>query len=160
MADGTSVKFNGQVDYSTPYVSVEDADYPFIDMPSHAAGGTRVFICMDQTNETDTKVLFKRVDATADEAERLLIEVGPNSFITYLAAGTNGAAGTDGYGAMAFDAGNAGTGRMVLFVRGAYEYLDGQKINSLLTMVRSWLQDIMLATLIQQPSVVLIGKME
>jgi hypothetical protein len=125
MTDGTYVKFNGQVDYSTPYVSVEDADYPFIDMPSHAAGGTRVFICMDQTDEADTKVLFSRVDPTVAEAQRLLIEVGPNSFITYLS--TDGI-GEAGHGAMDFDTGNAGTGRMVLFVRGAYEYLDGQKI--------------------------------
>jgi hypothetical protein len=125
MTDGTSVKFNGQVDYSTPYVSVEDADYPFIDMPSHAAGGTRVFICMDQVDEIDTKVLFRRVDPTVAEAQRLLIEVGPNSFITYLSMDGTGEAG---YGSMDFDTGNAGTGRMVLFVRGAYEYLDGQKI--------------------------------
>ena len=119
MSDGTFVKFNGQIDYSAPYVTVGDTEYPFIDQPSHEAGGTRVFICMDQDNESDTKVLFQRALPAAGESNRVLIEVGPNSFITYL---STDAAGASGYGAMDFDAGNDGTGRMVFFLRGAYWY--------------------------------------
>jgi hypothetical protein len=120
MANGTFVKFNGQIDYSAPYVTVGDTEYPFIDQPSHEAGGTRVFICMDQDNETDTKVLFQRdTSIPGADSQRLLIEVGPNSFITYLSTDATGATG---YGAVNFDAGNAGTGRMVFFLRGAYWY--------------------------------------
>ena len=118
MTDGTSVKFNGQIDYSAPYVTVGDTDYPFIDQPSHNAGGTRVFICMDQDNESDTKVLFQRTPA-ANDPNRVLIEVGPNSFITYLSTDD---AGATGYGAINFDTGNLGAGRMVFFLRGAYWY--------------------------------------
>lgn len=126
MADGTFVKFNGQIDYSAPYVTVGDTEYPFIDQPAHNAGGTRVFICMDQENETDTKVLFQRT-ASADQSTRVLIEVGPNSFITYLSTDPTGDGTTEpaqslGYGAIDFDTGNAGAGRMVLFLRGAYWY--------------------------------------
>ncbi|NDD53844.1 hypothetical protein EBZ39_08185, partial [bacterium] len=61
------------------------------------------------------------------------VKVGPNSLITYLSDNETGAVGDDvsGCGAIAFDPSNDGTGRMVLFIQGAYlrdsdEFLPGE----------------------------------
>jgi len=138
MADGTSVKFNGQIDASSPLVLIdpETGAYSPYPAPSNAAAGTKVFICMDQTAEDYThnknKVLFQRKTlGEATSTQSVLVEVGPNSLITYLSDNLTGEAGegyVGGYGSMAFDPSNGheavvGTGRMVLVIRGAY-YVD------------------------------------
>jgi hypothetical protein len=136
MADGTSIKFNGQTD---PMGYVEP-NACLIDGPSNYAAGTKVYILMDQTKDdfdaNKNKVVFQR----APGSQRTLIEVGPNSVLTYLSTNPYGIPAyydadaeytyeyTDGYGAIAFDPSFAAsvvdpnnTGRMVLFIKGAYD---------------------------------------
>ncbi len=148
MKDGTYVKFMGQTDESHPYVYVHDANGNLIrevgpsedNMPSNLAGGVQVFILMDQELEDVTscknKVIFQRqsidkVPCGDSNCKRLLVEVGPNSTISYLSTNLTGETQEctsgpcelcGGYGAMAFDTSNNGSGRMVLFIDGAYKY--------------------------------------
>ena len=138
MADGTTIKFDGDLD-STQRVDLLSQSPCTYTLPgiSHNAGGTKVYIVMDQTKaDIDSginKVIFQR-KTYANESKRVMIYVGHNSLITYvsddptgIAHKTNPAIG--GYGSLAFDVSNQGSGRMVFFIRGTksfgWEQVDG-----------------------------------
>lgn len=136
MADGTSVKFMGQIDTTSPQVLLDPETGLFSTLcdvqanpGAHDAAGTKVFVLMDQTKDdvdcSKNKVLFKRQGLdTVNNDQRVLVEVGPNSVLTYLSTNPTGLTSElfpDGYGAIAFDPSNNGTGRMVLLVKGAYK---------------------------------------
>ncbi|MFA6527646.1 MAG: hypothetical protein WCT20_04445, partial [Candidatus Babeliales bacterium] len=134
MADGTTIQFTGQVD-TTGGVSVDPVTgllNNWTDFPSNA-GGTKVFVTMDQTKaQVDAnkhKLVFQRKTYTP-EVQRTMVYVGPNSTFTYLSDNTTGAASvsyTGGYASVAFDPTNpdtvshSGSGRMILFIKGAYD---------------------------------------
>lgn len=128
MADGTKVAFNGDVDTRSPLAVDQSTGllvpYALNAGPSSGAAGTKVFVCMDDTDVEHNKVVFQRKDvASANNDQNVTIEVGPNSVFTYLSDNSAGVANESlvgGYGAVALDPSNNGTGRMVLFVRGAY----------------------------------------
>lgn len=128
MADGTKVVFNGQIDTSgAQSYDPETGTFSNNVTPSCNAGGTKVMVLMDQTQEQVVtngynKLVFQRKDvASADNSQRVLIEVGPNSTFSY---GSSDATGADtsigGYAAVGFDPSNDGAGRMVLLIDGAY----------------------------------------
>lgn len=160
MADGTAISFDGDIDNTSP-VFVDPAtkceSLPLDDANNftgffNGAGGTRVFIIMDQTLDQVTrgqnKVVFARKDAPeqtndpfvpfpADPSLRDLIYVGPNSVITYVSDNITGEVQNTeapGFAGLEFDvtnkgnddanlgAINSGTGRMVLMIRGAYAF--------------------------------------
>ncbi len=132
MADGTVIKFDGETDTSTPAVidpttglimPREDATY------SANASGTKVFVLMDQTKEQvdagENKVVFERKN-DAGGMQRTMIYVGPNSVFTYLSDNATADDGINTVGAYNAAVGintsnTVGTGRMVLFVKGAYK---------------------------------------
>ncbi len=140
MANGTTVKFDGQIDSTGAQVLLdpETLEYSNCPSPSANAGGVKAFVLMDQTNDDvrngRNKVLFQRQQPNYNESQRVLIEVGPNSVFTYLSTNLTGLPAEefgDGYGAVAFDPSNNGTGRMILAIRGAYlvdtaEFLPGE----------------------------------
>ena len=125
MADGTAVKFNGDIDDTFKVDMISPTDT--ISGVSNNAAGTKVLICMDQT-ATDAdkglnKVLFTR-KTLANESKRNMIFVGPNSGFFYVSTDVTGKAHladatVGGYGSVAFDVSNQGTGRTVLFLKGA-----------------------------------------
>jgi hypothetical protein len=130
MADGTSVRFLGDVDTSAAQTLNNSGNF-LSDMPtpSNNAGGTKVLILMDQTKADvaagKNKVVFARKNINSPgKNERVLIEIGTNSVLTYLSNNLTGLTtrsnNNAGYGAVAFDPSNTGTGEMVLFIRGAY----------------------------------------
>lgn len=127
MADGTSVKFTGDIDGSA---AVDVQDNNFFDNVANDAAGTKVFITMDNTaeqvNNGHNKVVFQRQNY-AEENLRNMVLVGNNSIITYVSNDVTGQAHVDdatvgGYAAVAFDPSNQGTGRTVLFIQGAYTF--------------------------------------
>lgn len=136
VADGVEVRFNGQIDNAA--ARTYDPETGLVSgCPTPTPGcGTKVFVLMDQTEEDIAnglkKVVFQRYDASdiydqaaiSNSPDRVLVEVGPNSVITYLSTNLTGLPSDEnsngGYGSVAFDPSNLGTGRMVLFVRGAY----------------------------------------
>lgn len=139
MADGTTIKFNGQIDTSSPQVLLdcETGLFSTCPIPSSNAGGCKVFVLMDQTlddvNSGREKVRFQRQNIQGsdfDTNQRVLIEVGPNSVFTYLSTNPTGEASelfSDGYAVVqcdvsngAFQSGPNGRGRMIWFIRGAY----------------------------------------
>ena len=135
MADGTAIKFNGDID-DTFKVDMLDRKVDLLkqkakDVSIHGVSnngaGTKVLICMDQTkSDLDmgiNKVMFRRKNF-ANEALRNMVYVGPNSGIFYVSDDATGKAhevepALGGFGAVAFDVSNQGTGRTVLFLRGA-----------------------------------------
>lgn len=135
MADGTSVKFLGQTDTSSPQVLLDPETGLFSSLcdqqnpGAHDAAGTKVFVLMDQTKDDvdcgKNKVVFQRQSlSSGNNNQRVLVEIGTNSVFTYLSTNPTGLPSesfNDGYGAVAFDPSNNGTGRMVLFVKGAYK---------------------------------------
>ncbi len=126
MVGGSQVTFNGDID-TTKGVAVTadgllDASDSNYGLPQSNAGGTKVFVCMDQADALAHKVVFQR--STYDggsgvSALNTTVEVGPNSLITFL--GNNKTGDVAAAGALAFDPSNIGAGRMVLFIRGAYD---------------------------------------
>jgi len=157
MADGTTIKFDGQLDATTPFA--KDAEGNWVEPctePSNAAGGTKVFILMDQTvadaAALKNKVLFQRKALTSGldpdtNYQRVMVYVGYNSLITYLSTNPTGLPGElylDGdYGSIAFDPSNNGIGRMVLFIRGAYyvdpnPYTDEEQPNPNYNRITEW----------------------
>lgn len=131
MADGTAIKFDGTADDSGAQILQADGTYTAItpsSAPSANAAGTKVFITMEQTAEDfaadRNKVSFRRKSLSGvTNSQRNLVYVGENSLITFLSNNPTGLASdlyTGGYGAVAFDPSNLGTGRMVLFIKGAY----------------------------------------
>lgn len=133
MVDGTTIQFTGQVD-TTGGISVDPLTgllTNWNDFPSNA-GGTKVFVTMDQTKDQidadKHKLVFQRKIYTP-EVQRTLVYVGPNSTFTYLSDNTTGLQSgyTGGYAAVAFDPTNpdsvshSGSGRMILFIKGAYD---------------------------------------
>jgi len=138
MADGTKIEFTGEID-KTNGITLDPNSCLITNWQTFTsdAGGTKVFVLMDQTAANVAackhKVVFERLNYTA-ESLRTLVYVGPNSLITYLSdnlTGFPGGSATGGYGSIAFDPSNPGTGRMVLFIAGAYdvdnhEFLPGE----------------------------------
>jgi len=130
MADGTSVWFNGQVDTDNGLTLDPETGLFVFDAISANAGGTKVFVLMDQTQSDIAnnchKVAFCRQSLGVDN-ERVMIGVGANSVITYLSDNPTGLVSDDfpaeegGWGRICFDPSNIGSGRMVLFIRGAYD---------------------------------------
>lgn len=131
MADGTAILFTGQVDTSGGItVDPETGLLTNWESFNSSAGGTKVFVTMDQTKaQVDAganKLVFER-KTYAEEALRTLVYVGPNSTFTYLSDNVTGLVDTEGvylpggYASVAFDPSNPGIGPMVLFIRGAYE---------------------------------------
>jgi hypothetical protein len=135
MADGTAIKFNGDIDDTFKVDMLnrntdllkETAKDVSIQGVSNNGAGTKVLICMDQTkSDLDmgiNKVIFRRKNF-ANEAQRNMVYVGPNSGIFYVSDDATGKAhelepALGGFGAVAFDVSNKGTGRTVLFLRGA-----------------------------------------
>lgn len=143
MADGTSLVFDGQIDESKPrsiddqtgLIELGDGDY------SANAGGTKVFVLMDQTaeqvNAGQNKLVIERKN-NGDASLRTMIKTGPNSVFTYLSNNYQGLVEPDGdgiatdgkyYAAVAIDVSNTksptvaapkqGTGRMVWYIAGA-----------------------------------------
>jgi hypothetical protein len=127
MDDGTSVWFWGDVDNTTPQVmDVNGAWEPISGIPSRLAGGTKVFVTMEQSAEDidycKDKLVFQRANLTDVNDQRILVGFGPNSVFTYLSTDATGeAVSTDGYASVNFDASNNGTGRFVLDLQGAYD---------------------------------------
>lgn len=131
MANGTSIKFSGDVDdtFAVDMLHRTDSDLS-IDGVSNNAAGTKVLICMDQTqddvNKGLNKVTFRRKAFDAED-QRLMVYVGPNSGFSYVSDDVTGKAyQTDAsygdFGSVAFDVSNQGTGRMVLFLQGARKF--------------------------------------
>lgn len=130
MYDGTAIKFDGEIDYSGGIAIVDEDGATEWYGVSAEAGKTRVYITMDQTaaevSAGNHKVLFERANISADETShpeyRVMVYVGFNSFITYLSDNATGIdAGSDRmHASIGFDPSNVGTGRMVLFLKGAY----------------------------------------
>lgn len=134
MAEGVKVTFDGQIDTSSPMVLVDKDThtYEFNDPSAPVsvnAGGTKVFILMDQTiddvNAGLDKVVFSRKDSRSPlpNSQHVAVEVGPNSVFTYLSTNPTGLpdeAQVGGYGSVGFDISNAGVGRSLVFIRGAY----------------------------------------
>jgi hypothetical protein len=137
MSDGTSVWFTGDIDYSCPVVYNPECEIfePVCDDFSKCAGGTHAFVLMDQTKDDiakgKNKVVFQRdcpcpcPDPCNDNTcQRILIGIGPNSILTYLSTNLSGLddeCDPCSYGAIAFDPTNCGPGRMIIYIRGAYE---------------------------------------
>jgi len=127
MADGTKIEFTGDVDKSNG-ITLDPNSCLLTNWQTFTsdAGGTKVFVLMDQTVADVAnnlhKVVFERLNY-ASESLRTLVYVGPNSVITYLSDNKTGiqTGFDDGYGSIAFDPSNPGTGRMVLFIAGAYD---------------------------------------
>ncbi|MFH1253894.1 MAG: hypothetical protein V1646_00490 [bacterium] len=137
LSDGTIVSFDGGID-KTNGISIDPVTGEITwDALSNDAAGTKVFLCMDQTDAQvaagQNKVVFERKNVCAPAA-RSMVYVGYNSLITYLSDNATGLAdgGTElgGHAALAFDPTNlVGSGRLILFLKGAYdfqwEYEDG-----------------------------------
>ena len=142
MVDGTSVSFNGTIDETGGQTldPVTGEFVPACPTITNNAGGTKVFILMDQTlgdfQLQRNKVVFQRQTlGLATNTERVLINVGPNSLITYLSTNPTGLPVTPGninergWGSIAFDISNGnvspeaneGNGRMVLNIDGAFK---------------------------------------
>jgi len=145
MADGTVIKFDGQMDESTPLeIDPETGLLVAPEVPEFSAyaGGTKVFVLMDQTKAEveagQNKVLFERVnnlDVNGKSNLRTMIYIGTSSVFTYLSNNYQGFDGQDVdpdysvfeeggayYAAVGVDPSNPfGTGRMVLFIKGAYK---------------------------------------
>lgn len=127
MADGTSVKFNGQVDTDGAVDVLNDNSFTTLE---NNAGGTKVFLVMDQTKQdVDSglnKLTFERKTFGVEE-KRVMVMVGPNSIITSISTDDTGLAHEadatlGGYSSIAFDPSNQGGGRMVLLLLGAYTF--------------------------------------
>ena len=128
MADGTAVKFSGDIDDTFKVDMLnQDPENLSIDGVANNAAGTKVLICMDQTKAEVEKGLSKltfRRKNLANESQRNMIYVGPNSGFFYVSDDVTGKAhlsdaARGGFGAVAFDVSNQGSGRTVLFLRGA-----------------------------------------
>lgn len=131
MADGTAIKLVGSIDdtFKVDMINRDPAN-PSIDGLANNAGGAKFLICMDQTKAAAeaglNKVVFQR-KALASEAKRNMVYVGCNSGFFYVSDDITGKAhlqdpSRGGYGSVAFDVSNQGTGRMVLFLQGAREF--------------------------------------
>ncbi|QQR48791.1 hypothetical protein IPF37_04490 [bacterium] len=127
MANGVAIKFTGDIDATNPVDVLNN--YAFTGF-SNNAGGTKVLITMDQTqddiNNGRCKVLFQRKNFL-EQTERCLVMVGPNSILSYVSIDQSGLdylenPGNGGFGSVAFDPSNAGTGRMILLIMGAYTF--------------------------------------
>lgn len=132
MADGTAIKLNGMTDdtFKVDMLNRDPKKDLSIDGVANNAGGTKFLICMDQTKEQAekglNKVVFQR-KALADEKKRNMIYVGTNSGFFYVSDDITGKAhlqdpARGGYGSVAFDVSNQGSGRMVLFLQGARDF--------------------------------------
>lgn len=128
MANGTAVKFTGDIDdtFKVDMINRDSSQYS-IDGLANNAAGTKVLICMDQTKAQAesglNKVSFRRKNL-ANESKRNMVYVGPNSGFFYVSSDVTGKAHladptVGGFGSVAFDISNQGTGRTVLFLRGA-----------------------------------------
>ncbi|MBX9830890.1 hypothetical protein K2X40_02950, partial [Candidatus Babeliales bacterium] len=127
MANGVAIKFTGDIDATNPVDVLND--YAFTGF-SNNAGGTKVFITMDQTqddiNNGKCKVLFQRKELL-ERDWRCLVMVGPNSIMSYVSVDPSGldyleVPENGGFGSVAFDPSNLGTGRMILLIMGAYTF--------------------------------------
>ncbi len=135
LADGKTLKFTGGVDETAGVTLPADGSSAQIkvDNIKNNAGGTKVLITMEQTKEDFDngvdKVVFQRKNF-AKEENRALVFVGPNSLITFVSDDPSGVKhetkpAVGGFASVGFDVSNKGTGRMVLFVRGAYNFKAG-----------------------------------
>lgn len=129
LADGTSVWFWGDPDTTTPQtMDVNGKWLPIDATPSRLAGGTKVFVTMEQSaadiEQCKDKLVFQRAalyDEYITNDQRILVGFGPNSVFTYLSTDVTGEAeSTDGYASVNFDVSNDGTGRFVLDMQGAF----------------------------------------
>lgn len=131
LVDGTAVKFEGDID-ETQRVSLLGAAACSYSLPgvSYNAAGTKVYIAMDQTQQDIdlgiNKVVFQRKKYTFED-NRVLVAIGPNSIITFVSSDPTGLAHVanpdiGGFGALAFDVSNMGTGRMVLYISGTKQF--------------------------------------
>lgn len=142
MADGTKISFTGDEPDTTAPVTYELNDDTGLLEPvlpdeiSTTAGGVKVFVTMDQTATQVTngqnKVLFERTNNDGG-TENTMVYLGYNTVFTYVSDNYYGvdpdANGYEdmnfvpgGYAAVAIDPSNiVGTGRMVLFIKGAYK---------------------------------------
>jgi hypothetical protein len=97
---------------------------PTAGLPSFQAGGTKVFVTMEQAAADiaagKDKVVFQRaiIDDEYTYDQRILVGIGPNSVFTYLSTDNTG---VNGYASVNFDVSNNGTGRFVLDMQGAYD---------------------------------------
>lgn len=137
LADGTSVRFDGQMDETAP-AELDPATgmiVPGDGQYSANAGGAKVLVTMDQpkahVDAGRNKVLFTRTPGDL----RSMVYVGPNSILTYVSdnyvgmipSGEDDILEPGGYASVGFDPYNTGSGRLVLFIKGAYltGWLDG-----------------------------------
>lgn len=125
-ADGTALKFLGQLDKSHRVNVLDGNDFEGF---SNHGGGTKVFITMDQTKaDIDAgidKIVFER-KKYADQSQRVINVVGFNSIITFVSDDPTGLMheadpSIGGYASVRTDPTNKGSGRMVWFIQGAYE---------------------------------------
>ncbi|MFH1831205.1 MAG: hypothetical protein ABH827_00230 [bacterium] len=141
MASGVAIKFLGEID-GTSYVDMTDGD-SFTGVGNSMAG-TKVFITMEQTEADVTnginKVVFQHATGTD---QRNIVVVGNNSIITYVSNDDTGikhlpktedpefVPDLNNFASLAFDPSNTGSGRMVLFILGAYllGFQDGYTID-------------------------------
>lgn len=132
MADGTTVSFLGDMDTCNPVKICEGGT---IDGVSNKAGGTKVYVTMEQTQDDiacfKDKVTFQRssLDSTNSYGNdsRVGIVIGHNSIFTFLSTDATGVAheadsSVGNFASVAFDPSNNGQGRMALFILGAYTF--------------------------------------
>ena len=127
MYDGTAVKFDGELDTDGGIYINDEGVYEWYGVSSDV-GKTRVYVTMDQTQgEVDNgehKLVFERAYYDVDDANRVMVYFGYNSFLTYLSDNWEGdpdfVGERGGCGSIGFDPSNTGAGRMVLFLKGAY----------------------------------------
>ncbi len=132
LSDGTTVKFVGEIDGCNPIYTCNSDPLTGI---SNNAGGTKVFVTMEQTKaDVDCfrdKLVFQRASLNSTNVctnnDRVGIVIGANSILTYVSTDPTGIAheansSLGNFASVAFDPSNNGTGRMVLFILGAYTF--------------------------------------
>ncbi len=130
--DGTLVKFIGGIDTCN---SIDTCSGSALNGLSNKAGGTKVFVTMEQTqadvNCFSDKVVFQRTslnsNGTCTNDSRVGIVIGHNSIFSFVSTDGTGIAHESNadfgnFASVAFDPSNNGQGRMVLFILGAYTF--------------------------------------
>jgi hypothetical protein len=129
LSDGSILSFTGDLDAENGITVNPDGTIEW-DFFSNDRAGTKVFLCMDQTESAvdsgQNKVVFERKNF-CDPNARTMVYVGYNSLITYLSDNYTGLADggveAGGCAALAFDPSNPlANGRLILFLKGAYEW--------------------------------------
>ncbi len=130
--DGTTIKFLGDIDTCNPVSTCDNNSFLGI---SNNAGGTKVFVTMEQTQDSVNcffdKVVFQRTDLGSNNPctndSRVGIVIGNNSIFSYVSTDVTGIAhegdsGLGNFASVAFDPSNNGQGRMILYILGAYTF--------------------------------------